>query len=510
MHYRRERGLPARTNVRNVKENGILVRSVPPVIAFELQSQAPVRIGRVFRGRRRGLGSPAARLPWTARSNKRTMPRQGSLPPAIPQGHCLGRRAEAGLMLPLFPVTKRSAVMSRNHRLCLCLLVLCAALAIPPGPALARIKLITLPVRERVEIQLDHPSATLVEEERVVPLVAGVNQVDFSWANTRIDPDSILFRVLAPVGEQAMTVQVLSVSYPPNENALVWQVSANASGAARVRISYLLGNLSKSFNYRAVAAQDEKTLDLNQYIRVRNLANEAFGETGLWAGFGQRFLKPVGLNETKEMLMERYAAVPVSKTYTSNPAQFDYLDRAQDKLRVPMHYVLRNDRDNGMGRAPLQRGKVRIFQRDSAGTTAFIGEDWGTFTPVDDKMKLYLGVAKDVVVKRTVSKKQRHRVAGDLFHLELIVKYEIENFKDRPVTLDVVESLPFLRSEQRLPAGRDAQWELGPMTTFQGGLDREETTFDKAVFHTDLPARDAGGKAEKIVERLHVFIRNEW
>ena len=39
--------------------------------------------------------------------------------------------------------------------------------------AWARIKLITLPVRERVEIQLDNPNATLVEEERIVPLPAG-------------------------------------------------------------------------------------------------------------------------------------------------------------------------------------------------------------------------------------------------------------------------------------------------------------------------------------------------
>ena len=62
------------------------------------------------------------------------------------------------------------------------------------GDALARIKLVTLPVRERVEIQLDHPHLTLVEEERLVPLLAGVNQVDFSWANTRIDPSTLVFR----------------------------------------------------------------------------------------------------------------------------------------------------------------------------------------------------------------------------------------------------------------------------------------------------------------------------
>ena len=134
--------------------------------------------------------------------------------------------------------------------------------------ALARIKLITLPVRERVEIQLDNPNATLVEEERIVPLVKGVNQVDFSWANTQIDPNTIVFRVIPrgePAGERPkekakaeakpLDVKVLSVSYPPNEAALVWQVASSNSGSARVRISYLLGNLTKSFNYRAGGLQ---------------------------------------------------------------------------------------------------------------------------------------------------------------------------------------------------------------------------------------------------------------
>ena len=55
-----------------------------------------------------------------------------------------------------------------------------AGLFASPDTALARVKLITLPVRERVEIQLDNAAATLVEEERVVPLVKGENQVDFS------------------------------------------------------------------------------------------------------------------------------------------------------------------------------------------------------------------------------------------------------------------------------------------------------------------------------------------
>src|SRR3954469_8250567 len=140
--------------------------------------------------------------------------------------------------------------------------------------AMAPIKLITLPVRERVEIQLDHATATLVEEERIVPLVKGENQVDFSWANTQIDPNTIGFAVVAPVGDKPLDVKVLSVSYPPNEAALVWSVGSSDSGSARVKISYLLGNLNKSFNYRAVAANDEKSLVLSQYMRLQNFANE--------------------------------------------------------------------------------------------------------------------------------------------------------------------------------------------------------------------------------------------
>src|SRR5438874_3064767 len=103
-----------------------------------------------------------------------------------------------------------------------CLPLALAAAGIFASPSLARIKLITLPVRERVEIQLDHPNATLVEEERIVPLVKGENQVAFSWANTQIDPNTILFRVI-----DKPDVKVLSVSYPPNEAALVWAVGSS-------------------------------------------------------------------------------------------------------------------------------------------------------------------------------------------------------------------------------------------------------------------------------------------
>ena len=249
---------------------------------------------------------------------------------------------------------------------------------------------------------------------------------------------------------------------------------------------------------------------LRQYMRLQNFANEEYDATQIWAGFGPRFHKPVGINETKEMLMEKFEKVPVEKTYSCNPTEFGYLDKPKNKLRVPMHYVLTNNEENSLGKAPLEFGKVRIFQEDGRGTTAFLGEDWGKYTPLDDEMKLYIGTAQDVVVVRTIEMNKQHRIAGNLYDIEVIVKYEIENFKDKPVTLDVAESLQAIRAEIFRNTGRNVQWELGDQTTFQGGPDPEDSTFDKKVFHADLPPRGEDTKAKKTIHKLHFFIKNEW
>jgi hypothetical protein len=91
----------------------------------------------------------------------------------------------------------------------------------------------------------------------------------------------------------------------------------------------------------------------------------------------------------------------------------------------------------------------------------------------------------------------------------VIVKYEIENFKDRPVTLDIAESMTRLRNEIRGNSGRDVQWELGDGGTLTA-IDGEESTADRPVFHVELPARGNDQQASKIVHTLHVIIKNEW
>jgi len=392
--------------------------------------------------------------------------------------------------------------------------------------AWARIKLTTLPVRERVEVQLDNPQATLVEEERIVTLLQGTNHIDFSWSNTAIDKGTIQFRVVdiplrgrrqgdpqsvvRPDGKVEM-IQVINVAYPPGENALVWEVFAEKPFAARVRISYLIARLRRSFNYRAVAENDESTLVLRNYIRLDNFSGEEFGTSGIWAGFGKYFHREVGLNEAKQMLSWKFTEVPVKKTFTFNWWTGQPVPEEPEQRYVEMRYVLTNDKKHSLGLFPLQPGKVRIFQKDGHGGEAFIGEDWGKFTPIDDEMKLYLGLARDIVVKRKVLSNRRVPEQHNLYHQEIVLQYTIENFKTEPAVLDIIEDMNRLRDTFSGRKDHDAQWEIVRRGTSIGQSQIERKDSRTAEFHIPLAKAPGGDDLVKpVVATVHLFLRNEW
>lgn len=387
-----------------------------------------------------------------------------------------------------------------------------------PWVAEARIKLAALPVRERVEIQLDNRFYTLVEEERIVPLLTSTNQVDFSWSNTQIDKDTILFRPIAvsvdgvfrPIGEGE--VAVINVAYPPGENALVWEVYAAEACAVKARVSYLISNLNRSFSYRALADKEETLLTLNNYIQIRNYSGEDFGTAGVWAGFGPRYIKRIGQQEDIKMLLERFKQVPITKTFT-----FDWYARGPLNPAKPlasnilMHYELLNDEKNNMGKFPLQPGKVRIFIQDGHGGEAFLGEDISGLTPLDDRMRLYLGESRDIVCTRIIKENKRHRVRHNLFHQEIVIRYEVENYKDKACTLDIVEQINSLAREYGADPHGDAEWELKHLTS----PDIEFRFPDGRVLpvlKVELPARplDKNEKVEKQVFTFHLIIRHLW
>ncbi|GAG25962.1 unnamed protein product, partial [marine sediment metagenome] len=202
--------------------------------------------------------------------------------------------------------------------------------------------------------------------------------------------------------------------------------------------------------------------------------------------------------------------VPIAKKFVFNWRRGQPVPDEPYQRYVTMQYVLVNDEAHKLGKFPLQYGKVRIFQKDGHGGEAFTGEDWGKFTPIDDEMKLYLGLARDVKVERTVKMNKRHPVHGNRYHQETIVQYKMQNFKKDACVLDIEEDLNALRNEFCGKKSHDAQWELAVRTTDRGKVERKSAR--NVELHIPLPAapKEADKKPEEVIFLLHLWFRNEW
>lgn len=411
-----------------------------------------------------------------------------------------------------------------------------------PGNASARVKLITLPPRERVEVRLGtgEDAPTLIEEERIVPLVKAdwsdpPNEIDFSWTNTRIDPGSIVLRILGPAPgpeNEGLDVSVRSATFPPGGNSLVWQVFANKSGSVRVSIAYLIDGLNTETSYRFTAAHDEQTICLQRYILLHNLSNEEFlstlegasGSTIYVADFypfmqwpaGTVFRRPIGFQETKRLLVETVGEVPLTREYRCEPEGEDaWLDEADSRLKVRMGYLLRNDEASGLGRSPLPAGKVRTYINHTPSDVkappqiTFLGEDEIGRTLLNEPLRLTVGLAQDIVVRRFIEKDDSAHVTGNLFDKTVCVRYEIENYKETPVELQIVEDMEALEGydiDTKRANWRDGlktAWKLAPDSEL-GAPDPEHSSADKALFRIALPAREKDGQPVKIVKRLRI------
>lgn len=319
-------------------------------------------------------------------------------------------------------------------------------LSAPPSLQ-ARSKLNALPGREKVTVNLANPAATLVEEERVLTLQEGLNQVDFSWKGVNIDPDSIRLTILGRPGE----VRLLSVSYPPNEAALVWQVYSPNAAEERVRISYLISGLDRLVTYKAAAARDESALDLQSYLVLRNFSGEDFERVRLLLDYGADYTGSVAHEETKETLLFSQAGVPVRKILTWDAGKLPWdPEREAANVGIPMTYELKNQAQSGLGLAAMAPGRFRVYQEDGRGSTIFLGEDDLKFTPVGKEAAVYLGDSREIVVtqqkmRETMINIRRPVNAANavvLYDSDEIIKARIENFKDQPLVLTLIEHIP--------------------------------------------------------------------
>ena len=365
--------------------------------------------------------------------------------------------------------------------------------------AFGRIKLVALPERGATVIRLDNPQATLIEEERVLTLQKGLNKVDFSWKGVSIDADSIRLRVL----DHPDKVTLLSVSYPPNEAALVWDISSDSDYAETVRISYLLSNIDRLITYKAIADKAETYVDLKSYLVLRNFSGEDFDKARVLLDYGEAFEQGIDHEETKQMLFLKADTVPITKIWTFDAAKLPWDPEKLDNKNVgiPVSYRIVNDAQSKLGQFALWGGKARLFQDDGHESTIFLGEDRSALVPVGEKMELYIGDSRDIVV--TQRKMQDARVVthknkrGDpvLYDTNEEIVAKIENFKDGPAVLTMIQHIP-------------GQWDM-ETCTLDGRALRLGTHYKKKdantlEFEIELPARtDDGPAVKELTMRYH-------
>jgi hypothetical protein len=327
-----------------------------------------------------------------------------------------------------------------NKLIAFLLLLICAA------AAQARIKLVALPERAATVIRLDNPQATLIEEERVLTLQKGINKVDFSWNGVSIDSDSIRLAIL----NHPDKVVLLNVSYPPNEQALVWEISSDGDYAETVRISYLLWNIDRLITYKALADKAETAVDLTSYLVLRNFSGEDFAKSKVLLDYGQAFDQSIAHEETKQLLLLNVPKVPIQKVWTFDAAllPWDPEKLENENVGIPVTYKITNDSKSGLGKFALWGGKARIFQDDGHNSTIFLGEDMAKFVPVGEKMELYIGDSRDIVVTQRKMEDKQINVQRNknghivLFDTDETITAKIENFKDSPAVLTVIEHIP--------------------------------------------------------------------
>ena len=84
---------------------------------------------------------------------------------------------------------------------------------------------------------------TLVRETRLVTFKKGVNPLQFSWANTLIDPSSVELKFLS----HADKLDVLDTTFPHDKpQMLYWNVNSEIDGEAAIQITYFTSGITWS------------------------------------------------------------------------------------------------------------------------------------------------------------------------------------------------------------------------------------------------------------------------
>ncbi|MBE3097313.1 MAG: hypothetical protein IMZ44_09325, partial [Planctomycetes bacterium] len=337
------------------------------------------------------------------------------------------------------------------------------ALVLVAGVAQARnIDLVTLPPRQTVQLTIyNSEDLTLVRETRSITFKKGVNRLEFSWANTLIDPTSAYFRPLA----QEDQIEVLDTTYPLDRpQVLIWNVESKFEGQVAVEVSYFTSGISWSADYVMITDAGETKAGVDGYVTVVNNSGEDYegaqvrlvvGTINLVEKIAQlaqggpmlkdgekemRFRRAVDKAESlalarpaeepaaarrpgkapaivKEGLSEYFIFTVEGQqtvktgwsqrmvSFRSRDVPFEVLYRYRPHQYGPApvrFFILANDAEHKMGESPLPDGIIRVFRENGRDGLSFYTAQSTKYIPIKEKIELNVGKDDQIVYERVV------------------------------------------------------------------------------------------------------------
>ena len=374
------------------------------------------------------------------------------------------------------------------------LLVLAGAPLLAP----ARTKLVTLPERAQLVTSLENPNSTLLYEERIIPLQKGTNQIDFAWNGVQVDASSVMIELMGD-GKSVTAAKLISTAIPPNEAALTWEIYSPTATAEKIRVSYILSGISRGASYELSVNKEEAEGDLRQFTLLQNQSGENLTDSILRLPAQEDLTRTLASGESRRFETLRNKTLPIQKLFIARPDYYNF--KGEEGESIALVYEFKNMKEAGLGLRKLEAGKVRIFGDDGMESSIFLGEDNLMEVPPQEKAELTLGTVKDVTLKRRLTKNERSNIRTNtsrnvvLFDQVRGLRYEVENFKAKPVTLRIEEQL-------------QGDWEIS--SKLPAGVTATRKSIDTLLVDIALPARKAGVKEDKQVIDLEVLVRNRF
>jgi hypothetical protein len=263
---------------------------------------------------------------------------------------------------------------------------------------------------------------------------------------------------------------------------LVWLLENTLSSSQKIEASYLTDGINWRADYVLTLNDKDDMADLSGWVTIDNKSGTTYRNAKMKLVAGdvnrvrdeheykdkmKRFAKTEAMsaapqfkeeeffeyhiytlqrtstireNQTKQISLVTAGEIPVRKELIFRGANYYYYSQygeAMSNQKIGVFVQIENRKENNLG-MPLPKGVVRVYKNDTEGSQQFVGEDSIDHTPKDEKIKVKLGDAFDVVGGRKQT--DWKKIASDTY--EAAFEISLRNHKKEDVTVKVVEPIP--------------------------------------------------------------------